>query len=847
MQLMSRRCSGTRRQRVTDDDVERWVEDERWALEHQAEMLQAEISLNEHCVVEVCPPLGSVPDEPGDGVFRGMYVQLNSMSTSKVRNKKAAILQRLVRRYKLHFIGLGEVGVNWSMAKNLGRRLLALLPDLGVEARCSTAHNRHERISVHQQGGVGLIALGELLSYYSKGKSDFRGLGRWDSFILSAKQHHKTRVVQVYGVLPIRSEELGSVSQQQVRYCQTYDIEASPRELFESDLLWQLEQWRSAGERLIVMMDANTHVLTGRLCRNLTRDTLNLREITKSFLGELCPYTHSRGSIPIDGVWATEDISITAVKWLSFEESPGDHRACIFDFTTLSAIGTNEKRIVLPKCRRLSTRNKKSVSAYVSTLEEQFRIHRIPERLEQLDSETQGMYPLSPEFQLRHDRLDAQITELQVHSEKHCRKIVLNDCECSPDYSLWYKRAQIFNQLIRMTEGKIRNPGLLCKQARKLGIVAPSRWSRAELIQGRNISKAWKRELEPVGPVLRTEHLSNCLLDAEARKDDERAKAIREMIDRESNSNMWTQIKFAFADDGGRGRSVTHVERVEDGEVVDYTEQEDIERVVREETQTRFSAAASSSFCQNTLGEELGYVSDTEVAAAILAGTYEPPSDCSDSTVLLLDEIARVATLIERGTVRLSVTSDEYRDYWRAMFEYTSSAFSTVHFGHHKVCAANESLCAFFARKISFVARTGSAPSRWGVGLNVLLEKIAGVALVNKLRAILLMEGDFNMHNRLIFGTRMMEIAREADLIPPEQFAEKQSDGQDGVFLARLTSQFPKIQVLGPYPPFFGIIVSNSGRRHSQMSGIIKFSDTAIWRMTPTSKIQRQMAIHDTY
>jgi hypothetical protein len=109
---------------------------------------------------------------------------------------------------------------------------------------------------------VGLIALGELLSYYSKGKSDFRGLGRWDSFILSAKQHHKTRVVQVYGVLPHRSEELGSVSQQQVRYCQFFGIEASPRELFESDLLWQLEQWRSAGERLIVMMDANTHVLT---------------------------------------------------------------------------------------------------------------------------------------------------------------------------------------------------------------------------------------------------------------------------------------------------------------------------------------------------------------------------------------------------------------------------------------------------------------------------------------------------------------------------------------------------------------------------------------------------------
>jgi hypothetical protein len=293
-----------------------------------------------------------------------------------------------------------------------------------------------------------------------------------------------------------------------------------------------------------------------------------------------------------------------------------------------------------------------------------------------------------------------------------------------------------------MKEGKVRNPGLLCQQARRLGIVAPSRWSVKELKQGREISKAWKRELENVGPVLRTEHLTTCLLDAEARKDEERAKAIRTMIDREANSGMWNHLKFAFSDDGGCSRSVTHVERIEDGEVVDYTEQEDIERVVREETQSHFSAAASSSFCQNTLGEELGYVADTEVAASILAGTYEPPPDCSDSTVLLLDEIAHVATLIERGSVRLSITSDEYRDYWKAMYEYTSSAYSTVHFGHHKVAAANESLCAFFACKISFVARTGSAPSRWGVGLNVLLEKVAGVALVNKLRAILLMEGD---------------------------------------------------------------------------------------------------------
>jgi hypothetical protein len=84
------------------------------------------------------------------------------------------------------------------------------------------------------------------------------------------------------------------------------------------------------------MMDCNSHVLTGRLGRSLV--ALGLREITKDFLRELCLNTFSSGSEHIDGVWATSDITITAVKWLTYEESPGDHQACVFDFTTHSAI-----------------------------------------------------------------------------------------------------------------------------------------------------------------------------------------------------------------------------------------------------------------------------------------------------------------------------------------------------------------------------------------------------------------------------------------------------------------------------------------------------------------------------
>lgn len=76
---------------------------------------------------------------------------------------------------------------------------------------------------------------------------------------------------------------------------------------------------------------------------------------------------------------------------------------------------------------------------------------------------------------------------------------------------------------------------------------------------------------------------------------------------------------------------------------VKYTAQADIERVVREETQSRFSAAESLPFCQGLLGEELGYISDTATAAAILNGTYEIPDSVSNATALLIDEIGKLA------------------------------------------------------------------------------------------------------------------------------------------------------------------------------------------------------------
>jgi hypothetical protein len=67
----------------------------------------------------------------------------------------------------------------------------------------------------------------------------------------------------------------------------------------------------------------------------------------------------------------------------------------------------------------------------------------------------------------------------------------------------------------------------------------------------------------------------------------------------------------------------------------------------------------------------------------------------------------------------------------------------------------------------------GTPLTRWGQGVTVLLEKVAGTAKIDKLRAICLLEADFNWWLKVIFARRLMQQMKLAGAIPLEQGAVK--------------------------------------------------------------------------
>jgi hypothetical protein len=205
-------------------------------------------------------------------------------------------------------------------------------------------------------------------------------------------------------------------------------------------------------------MDVNDHPLTSKFYQQLQKEQTDLEEFTHKCWGPIPPYTHISGSSPIDGGYKSSEIEIVNLGMLTFVESPGDHRSFIIDISTRSLFGEFRFKICRPVSRRLVTSQQQSVVRYNKIVREQFEIHHIVTRLDAVDKMTRYCgYPSPNWLRAMIIKLYKQMTEIRVHAEKDCRKILRPESNFSPTIQMWYDRIHAYLQLIRLKEGKVSN------------------------------------------------------------------------------------------------------------------------------------------------------------------------------------------------------------------------------------------------------------------------------------------------------------------------------------------------------------------------------------------------------
>jgi hypothetical protein len=265
------------------------------------------------------------------------------------------------------------------------------------------------------------------------------------------------------------------------------------------------------------------------------------------------------------------------------------------------------------------------------------------------------------------------------------------------------------------------------------------------------------------------------------KKQHKQVAAIKQKCNREESKQMWYLIKWTVKDP--HSPSVLRVHRVANGEVKEYVIQEDVEQAIQRKCEVRFSLAHSAPIMKTLLRERLRYLSDETLERLIMLGTYDIPSDMDPATKIILEEIGKLGVKIVNGEGnKIIVTPEDFKRFWQRVNKFTSLSMSGVHYGHCKAAIQDETSSAVLALQLTIIAQSGIPPENRSVGLQVMLEKIAGVCLVKKLHAIQLYKTDFNCYNQFIFGKEAMQTLTASGYIPEELFSQKGSTAEDAKF-----------------------------------------------------------------
>ncbi len=172
------------------------------------------------------------------------------------------------------------------------------------------------------------------------------------------------------------------------------------------------------------------------------------------------------------------------------------------------------------------------------------------------------------------------------------------------------------------------------------------------------------------------------------------------------------------------------------------------------------------------LGDQLRYLGDKELARSIITGTFDIPVELDPATTLILKEIGKLGLkIMNREGKEIIITPEEFTHFWKTVGEITSLLSSGVHCGHFKATIQDPMCTRALALQLTVIACSSMPPESWSMGLQVMLVKIAGVCLAEKLRVIQIYEADLNCFNHFIFGRAVMEVLTKNDYLPEELFS----------------------------------------------------------------------------
>jgi hypothetical protein len=193
-------------------------------------------------------------------------------------------------------------------------------------------------------------------------------------------------------------------------------------------------------------------------------------------------------------------------------------------------------------------------------------------------------------------------------------------------------------------------------------------------------------------------------------------------------------------------------------------EPEKVQKYITRRNITHFAQAHGSPFTIAPL-DTIKWAADDPISDELLQGTVPESIRSEDKYVNnVLNAIAKMETLPEIDTY---ISSDEVARGFKRWRESTSTSPSGCHLGLRRIptisCSdeatdkQRKNILELQTLIINIPLQIGFSPKRWQTIVNAMLEKIPGNPILHKLRVIHILEADYNLTLKAIFGRRLMK------------------------------------------------------------------------------------------
>ena len=658
---------------------------------------------------------------------------------------------------------MAETILRWPSLK-YNARLNNRIRDFYKQFYAASSFNRHEDLGKNQRGGTCIFSVQDTTHRTTTSGIDPTGLGRWSWIQVSGRNGLHIRIISAYRPCRVtNSTGLTTNWDQQLRYFRKNNQRDDPLYHFDHDLFQEIDEWLENGTRILLCIDANEDVTSGPFITRATQS--GLFNVHSTLHDNPLPPTHNRGSKPISAMLASYGLTPSRCGILENGQGiEGDHRNMFVDFPQDNFLGDEIYKVPPPTQRRLQLYDSRIVdrfnTAVLSHLT-QNNIHNITMQMLQ-----QSTFPPPDKMQDKMDKLDDQIGRAIAHGEKVCRKLRNGDIPFSAEYVRLNKHRRFWKLLLLRRYGRRISYTTIRRLAKSTGnrdyhiidtTEAKFRLKRARINFYAFVKNNAKSERE-----IFIERLAA----ANAAKNNlKKGSVLRRILHEEDQRIQNRKMSGTFKKT--KMQRLDSVEVFHNGEWVEVTQPTNLTEAIRQENNRKYSSTNNTPLMEKSYHESLGYLGELVGANDVLNGTYAFPPHADRYERDMLQYLARTEGAQDLPVL---VTDEEYQTAWRVVKEKRSSSLSGRHFGVYKAVTNHPDLLPIFTAAYNIPFVNGLAYNRWSNFLNVMTFKEEGVRKVDRLRTLVLGEGDWNMGGRIHVNRRMFRQAEKLGEIPPEHF-----------------------------------------------------------------------------